>query len=272
MSNSRHPRRGSLLGVGVSITDYAEVTDCVIDAARTGESLAVAACAVHTVLEARRDPTFAAVLNSFDIVTPDGQPLRWGLRWTGQARLRDRVYGPWLTLDVCREAGAQGLPVFLTGGRAQVLDAMAHRLTERIPSLSIAGTCAGRFRSLEPDEIEADAQQILESGARIVFVGMGSPRQEWWIHHMRTRIARPMIAVGAAFDFHAGLLAQAPPWMQQNGLEWLYRLGREPKRLWRRYLVLTPRYLPHIAAQALGIREYPAPTDLAGADDRPCPG
>lgn len=261
-----------MVGVDVSITDYAEVTRCVIDAARDGRSLVVGACAVHTVIEALRDPVFAAVLNSFDILTPDGQPLRWGLRWTGQAALRRRVYGPRLTFDVCREAGAARLPVYLYGGRRPVVEAMAGRLTERLPALEIAGTHTGRFRPLTAGEIESDAAEILASGARIVFVGMGSPRQEWWIHHMRHRIGMPLLAVGAAFDFHAGLLAQAPPWMQDRGLEWLFRLSREPRRLWRRYLFQTPRYLPHIAAQALGLRDYPVAVDLGGADDRPCPG
>lgn len=272
MANSRLPNRGRILGIDISITDYGEVTDCVIDAAREPRSLTVAACAVHTVIEARRDPVFAAVLNSFDILTPDGQPLRWGLNWTGQAALRERVYGPTLTFEVCRAAGDGRLPVFLYGGKTEVVDAMAARLCERLPRLEVAGTHGGRFRTLTAEEIEADAAEIRDSGARIVLVGMGSPRQEWWIHHMRRRIPCPLIAVGAAFDFHGGTLAQAPPWMQDRGLEWLFRLSREPRRLWRRYLLETPRYLPHIAAQVLGIRDYPASTDLAGADDRPCPG
>jgi exopolysaccharide biosynthesis WecB/TagA/CpsF family protein len=271
MTGRELPRRGSLIGVGVSITDYAEVTRCVIDAARERRALKVTACAVHTLMAAREDPTFAAVLNGFDVVAPDGQPVRWGLRWTGQAHLPERVYGPALMLEVCRAAAAASLPIYLYGARADVLGPLSDSLRQEAPGLSIAGARPGRFRPLDRDERERDGDEIERSGARIVFVGMGSPRQEWWIFHMR-RLALPMLAVGAAFDFHAGVVAQAPAWMQRRGLEWLFRLSREPRRLWRRYLLTTPRYLPLVAAQALRLRQFPEPTDLDGAGDRPCPG
>jgi N-acetylglucosaminyldiphosphoundecaprenol N-acetyl-beta-D-mannosaminyltransferase len=266
------PAKANILGVGVSVTDYAEVARCVIDAALAKRRLLVSACAVHSVMEAIDDPVFAAVLNEFDIVTPDGQPVRWGMSWTRQAQLRERVYGPTLTLHVCEAAASAGLPIFLYGSRTETMQLMASRLRERMPGLVIAGMRAGRFRPLSEAEQAEDAAEILASGARIVFVGMGCPRQDWWIFHMRERIALPMLAVGAAFDFHAGQLAQAPAFLQDAGLEWLFRLSREPKRLWRRYLTRTPRYLPLIAQQALGTRSYPRRTDLAAALQRPCPG
>jgi N-acetylglucosaminyldiphosphoundecaprenol N-acetyl-beta-D-mannosaminyltransferase len=266
------PAKGNILGVGISITNYADVTACVLEAARARRRLLVSACSVHGLIEASDDPVFAAVMNEFDIVTPDGQPVRWGLSWTRQAQLRERVYGPTLTLRVCEAAASAGLPVFLYGSRPETMRLMAARLRERIPGLEVAGTRAGRFRPLSEAEQAEDAAEILASGARIVFVGMGAPRQDWWIFHMRERIPLPMLAVGAAFDFHAGLLAQAPPIMGDHGLEWLFRLTREPKRLWRRYLTITPRYLPMIAQQALGTRSYPKRTDLDGAALRPCPG
>lgn len=266
------PAKANILGVGVSITDYADVTRCVIEAARAQRRLLVSACDVHEIIEAIDDPVFAAVLNEFDIVTPDGQPVRWGLRWTRQARLRERVYGPTLTLHVCQAAARAGLPIYLYGSRSTTLRLLAARLSERIPGLQVAGSRAGRFRPLTEAEKTDDAADIVASGARVVFVGMGCPRQDWWIFHMRDRVALPMLAVGAAFDFHAGLVEQAPPILQDAGLEWLFRLAREPKRLWRRYVMMTPRYLPMIAQQALGTRDYPKRTELADAAQRPCPG
>jgi exopolysaccharide biosynthesis WecB/TagA/CpsF family protein len=266
------PRKANILGVGISVTDYAEVVACVLDAARAKRSLLVNACSVHNLIEAVDDPQLAAVLNRFEIVAPDGQPVRWGLRWTGQADLHERVYGPTLMLHVCEAAARDDLPIYLYGSKDSTLAPLAAKLRERFPKLAIAGMRAGRFRPLTAAETEADAIAIRDSGARVVFVGMGCPRQDWWIFHMRDRIQLPMLAVGAAFDFHAGLVTQAPPLLQRAGLEWLYRLTREPTRLWRRYLTITPRYLPLIAVQAVGLREYARRTDLSEADRRPCPG
>ncbi|HEY2736325.1 MAG TPA: WecB/TagA/CpsF family glycosyltransferase, partial [Polyangiales bacterium] len=180
-------------------------------------------------------------------------------------------YGPTLTLRVCEAAADANLPIYLYGNRVETMQRMADRLVARLPTLQIAGSRAGRFRPLTAAEQMEDADEIERTGARIVFVGMGCPRQDWWIFHMRDRIALPMLAVGAAFDFHAKLLSQAPPILQDAGLEWLYRLSREPKRLWRRYLLQTPRYLPRIARQALGYH-FPRPVDLSEAARRPCPG
>lgn len=266
------PRKANILGVGISVTDYAQVVQCVLDAATAQRPLLVNACSVHNLIEAIDDPSLAAALNRFDIVAPDGQPVRWGMRWTRQAQLSERVYGPTLTLHVCEAAARAGLPIYLYGSLQRTLDKLGARLRERFPKLSIAGMRPGRFRALTREEADDDAAAIRSSGARIVLVGMGCPRQDWWIFHMRNRIPLPMLAVGAAFDFHAGLVQQAPPALQRAGLEWLYRLSREPGRLWRRYLTITPRYLPLIATQALGLRAFPVQTDLHEADERPCPG
>ena len=266
------PRKANILGVGISVTDYAEVVRCVLDAACAPRPLLVNACSVHNLIEALDDPSLAAALNCFDIVAPDGQPVRWGLAWTRQAQLAERVYGPTLTLQVCEAAAREGLPIYLYGSRRLTLDRLSERLRARFPRLAIAGMRPGRFRPLTAEEADADAAAVRGSGARIVFVGMGCPRQDWWVFHMRKRIPLPMLAVGAAFDFHAGLVQQAPPALQRAGLEWLFRLWREPTRLWRRYLTVTPRYLPLIACQALGLRAFPVRTDLYDADERPCPG
>jgi N-acetylglucosaminyldiphosphoundecaprenol N-acetyl-beta-D-mannosaminyltransferase len=266
------PTRADILGVGVSVTDYADAVRCVVDAAKAKRTLLLTACDVHMVIQAQRDPAFAAALNAFDIVTPDGQPVRWGLALTGQATLADRVYGPTLMLHVCEAAAREGLPIFLYGSRAETLELLASKLRARFPALEIAGSIAGRFRPLTLEEQAGDAAAIAAAGAAITFVGMGCPRQEWWTFHMRHRVAMPVLAVGAAFDFHAGLVQQAPPWMQARGLEWAFRLTREPKRLWRRYVLLTPRYVPLIVAQALGVKRFPHHTDLRDAQRRDCPG
>lgn len=266
------PDKAPLLGVGISVTTYAQVVNCIIEAAQAKRSLLVSACAVHALMEAIDDPVFGAVLNRFEIVAPDGQPIRWGLNWAHHANLRERVYGPSLMLKVCQAAVPENLSVYLYGSREHTLQRLAEKLTQRTPGLRIAGQRAGRFRALSASEQAEDARAIVDSGASIVFVGMGAPRQDWWIFHMRDRIPLPMLALGAAFDFNAGLIAQAPTLMQDHGLEWLFRLSREPKRLWRRYLTLTPRYLPLIATQVLGLRTFSAHVDLHEADERPCPG
>lgn len=266
------PQRANVVGVAVSVTTYTEVVQCVTSAAAARETLLVTAADVHLLIQARHDPVYAAAVNSLDIVTPDGQPVRWGLRLTRQGNLAERVYGPTLMLHVCEAAAAEQLPIFLYGSLPATLETLSEHLRARYPNLILAGTRAGRFRPLTQAEQEHDAAEIDASGAAIVFVGMGCPRQEWWLFHMRNKIRMPMLAVGAAFDFHAGLVAQAPPWLQARGLEWAFRLSREPKRLWKRYLWLTPRYIPLITAQALGVSRFTPADDLSAARDRPCPG
>jgi len=266
------PRKVNLLGVLVSATDYAEATTCICDAALHGRPLSVTACAVHALMEGHLDSAFGAALNEFDIVAPDGQPVRWGMRWTHQAKLQDRVYGPTLTLKVCEQAARAKLPVFFYGATQTTLQQMVTNLQRRIPGLKVAGTQASRFRDCTPDEQAADAATIIASGARLVFVGLGCPRQEWWVFHQRKHLPMPAIAVGAAFDFHAGTLPQAPPLLQGAGLEWAFRLYNEPRRLWRRYLRLNPLYLVRMAQQVQRPNRFPPPSDLSRAERRACPG
>jgi N-acetylglucosaminyldiphosphoundecaprenol N-acetyl-beta-D-mannosaminyltransferase len=266
------PPRVNLLGVLVSATDYDQATACILEAARAGRALSVTACAVHALMEGHLDPDFGAALNQFEIVAPDGQPVRWGMRWTRQAKLRDRVYGPTLTLRVCQAAAREGLPVFFYGSTPETLARLTANLSQRMPELRIAGTQASRFRHCSLEERAADAERIRASGARIVFVGLGCPRQEWWVFHHRGDLPLPALAVGAAFDFHAGTLAQAPAWLQRAGLEWAFRLGAEPRRLWRRYAKLNPLYLLRMSQQLRDPGRFAPLTDTAGARQRPCPG
>jgi N-acetylglucosaminyldiphosphoundecaprenol N-acetyl-beta-D-mannosaminyltransferase len=262
MTDPTLPSRTSVLGIQVSRTTYAETSDIVLRAAASGTPLTVSALAVHGLMTGVLDSTFGRTLNEFDILTPDGQPLRWALNIFGAPRLRDRVYGPTLMLHICERAAREGIGVFLFGSRQEVIDRLAANLQRRFPKLAISGRQADRFRAATPDEDAGDMRRIGDSGAGIVFCGRGCPRQERWCHEHRGRIPGALVAVGAAFDFHAGTLLQAPDWMQRAGLEWLFRLSREPRRLWRRYLLLNPLFLLGVLSQAAGVswsRPLPPP-------------
>ncbi|MBO3742019.1 WecB/TagA/CpsF family glycosyltransferase [Actinoplanes flavus] len=243
----------NVLGVLVDATDYATATAQIIEAARERRGFAVTALAVHGVMTGVEDPAHNARLNSFDLVTPDGQPVRWALNVLHRAGLTDRVYGPELTLRVVEQAAAEGLPVYLYGSTEPTLERLVPALMGMFPSLRIAGVEASKFRKSEPGEAEAIAERIKASGARVVLVGLGCPRQEIFTYAMRPLLDMPLLAVGAAFDYHAGLLKNPPAWMQRYALEWLWRLGLEPKRLWKRYVLLNPAYLSRLAAQRLGL-------------------
>ncbi|MFG1607155.1 WecB/TagA/CpsF family glycosyltransferase [Actinoplanes sp. NPDC049265] len=244
--------KGNVLGVLVDIVDYDAATARILRAARDRRPYAVTALAVHGVMTGVQDPAHNARLNSFDLVTPDGQPVRGALNVLHHAGLTDRVYGPELTLRVLREAAAEGLPVYLYGSTEPVLARLVPALEEMFPALKIAGVEASKFRKSQPGEPAEIAERIKASGARIVLVGLGCPRQEIFTYAMRPLLDMPLLAVGAAFDYHAGLLKNPPAWMQKYALEWLWRLGLEPKRLWKRYVLLNPNYVARLTAQRSG--------------------
>lgn len=250
----------SVLGIDVDAIDYDAAVARIVDAAKSDRPMSVTALAVHGVMTGVLDRRHAYRLNQVDLVCPDGQPVRWALnRLHGDAfpgpKLAQRVYGPELTLRICEAAATGDLPVFLFGATDEMLDQFSERLRQRFPGLRVAGRRASRFRQLTGEERDALVDEIRGSGAKICFVGLGCPRQEVFIYEMRDRLAMPLIAVGAAFAFHAGVLQQAPAWMQRYGLEWLFRFTREPKRLWRRYVYLNPAYLSLLALQQFGL--YP---------------
>jgi N-acetylglucosaminyldiphosphoundecaprenol N-acetyl-beta-D-mannosaminyltransferase len=253
----------NVLGVLVDATDYESATARIIGAARERRHFAVTALAVHGVMTGVLDRPHNARLNSFDLVTPDGQPVRWGLNLLHRANLTDRVYGPTLTLRVLEQAAAAGLPVYLYGSTQPTLDRLVPNLERMFPALKIAGVEASKFRSVQPGEDAEIAERIRASGARIVLVGLGCPRQEVFAYAMRPLLDMPLLAVGAAFDYHAGLLRNPPPWMQKYALEWLWRLGLEPKRLWKRYVLLNPAYLARLAAQKVGLWKANPPAPAA---------
>ncbi len=250
------PRKLNVLGVGISTTSYAEVVDYCRhwvgrrkrrDATETARFICVTS--VHGVITARDDEETRTILNAADIATPDGMPLVWALRSFG-ARRQQRVYGPELMLRVCDDAARRGHRIFLYGGRERSLLQLRERLQAKFPGLAIAGAYSPPFRELTAAEEELVQRRIRVSGADIVFVGISTPKQERWMFaHRGAFPGVVMIGVGAAFDFHAGEVRQAPPWVQRHGLEWLFRLSMEPRRLWHRYLLVTPRFLPLWACQ-----------------------
>jgi len=257
----------NVLGVLVDVVDYEAATDQIMTAARERRPFAVTALAVHGVMTGVLDPPHNARLNSFDLVTPDGQPVRLALNLLYHAALADRVYGPTLTLDVLAQAAAEGLPVYLYGSTQPTLDRLVPALERKFPALKIAGVEASKFRGNQRGEDVEIADRIKASGARIVLVGLGCPRQEVFTYAMRPLLDMPLLAVGAAFDYHAGLLKNPPPWMQKYALEWLWRLGLEPKRLWKRYVLLNPAYLARLAAQKSGLWKARPPAPATGGVD-----
>ncbi len=246
----------NVLGIRVDAVDYEAAEESIIRAAHEERPFAASALAVHGIMTGVLDPEHKYRLNRFDLITPDGQPVRWAMALTGQAKLPDRVYGPFLTLRVCARAEREGLSVFLFGATPSTLGKLEAELKKRYPALRVAGTRPSRFRKATFKERASDVEAIRASGAHLVLVGLGCPRQEIWAYEMREDMGRPLLAVGAAFDFLAGSLAMAPAWMQARGLEWLYRLTREPGRLWRRYLILNPHYCWLLLQQTLKIRRF----------------
>jgi N-acetylglucosaminyldiphosphoundecaprenol N-acetyl-beta-D-mannosaminyltransferase len=239
----------------VDATSYDDATRRVLEWARSGESRYVCLATVNNVMEAVDSAEYRRVMNSADLVTPDGMPLVWGLRLQG-APSAGRVYGPDLTPAVLAAAECERIPVGFYGGTPEVLGKLLAAVRRRFPALDVAYAWPPPFRPLTPAEDERVTREINASGARIVFVGISSPKQDRWMAAHRGRIGAVMLGVGAAFDFLAGAKPQAPRWMQSSGLEWLFRLATEPRRLWRRYLKQNPRFLACFSLQLLGFRRY----------------
>jgi exopolysaccharide biosynthesis WecB/TagA/CpsF family protein len=252
----------NVLGLLIDVVDYDAAVSRVVAAARDRQPFSLTALAVHGVMTGVHDRPHAARLNAFDLATPDGQPVRWALNLLHHANLIDRVYGPNLTWRILDRCAAEGLSVYLYGSTESTLERLSAALTEQIPGLKIVGTEPSKFRLAKPAEPEDIADRIRNTGARVVLVGLGCPRQEQFVYAMRPLVNAPLLAVGAAFDYHAGVLRRPPPWMQRYGLEWLWRLGLEPRRLWRRYVLLNPAYLVRLAAQRAHVWR-PIPADPA---------
>ena len=242
-SGARMPAQ-SLLGIPLALTDYDHTLDWIDAAVARGARGYVCVAAVHTVMACQEDAELRAAVLGASFTVPDGQPLIWALNALGHS-LGDRVYGPELMERACARAARTGLRFYLYGGRSHgALAELSRSLRLRHPGLKIVGGHCPPFRPLSDDEEAAVAAGINRSGADVVWVGIGVPRQEKWMARMRDRLDAPvLIGVGAAFDFHAGLVPQAPDALQRLGLEWAFRLVQEPRRLWRRYLRYNPRFV-----------------------------
>ncbi len=237
-----------ILGMKVNHTSYLEAAETICAWAQEGQSRYVCVAAVNQIMEAHDSPDFLRVMNEADMVTPDGMPLVWGLKLLGHPDAT-RVYGPDLTPVVLKMAEARGLKVGFYGGSPHALDRLIQRLSELFPRLRITYSYSPPFRALTPEEDAAVVDAINLSGTNVLFLGLSSPKQDIWMAAHRKRLSAVMIGVGAAFDFLSGSKPQAPRWMMRLGLEWLFRLMTEPRRLWKRYLKHNPRFLVLFAKQ-----------------------
>jgi exopolysaccharide biosynthesis WecB/TagA/CpsF family protein len=235
--------RKNLFNIKYAIGDYSLVSDIIIEKAQRNESYGVSALAVHGLIEAYRNLELRNLVNKINLNVPDGQPVRWALNHFHNAELKDRVYGPTLTIKVLEKANQHNMNVFLYGSTETTLTYFSSFIQKNFPKINICGIHIDRFREANEEEDLSDIFKINQSKANIVLVGRGCPRQEIWVSNHLGKINAVMMAVGAAFDFHAGTVKQAPKWMQDNGLEWLFRLVQEPRRLWKRYLLTNSYFL-----------------------------
>jgi exopolysaccharide biosynthesis WecB/TagA/CpsF family protein len=243
------PEKKDLLGVPISATTYHEAVEAIIAAAKLRRPALVSAYAVHAVVTAARDPELKAKAEEFDIIVPDGQPVRWALNLLYRVGLPSNVRGTTLTWKLCERAAQEGVSVYFYGSAPEVVEKMCANMARRIPGFRLAGSESPPFRPLTAEEDAETVRRINDSGAGIVFIGLGAPKQDHFAFDHRDRIQAVQVCVGAAFDFHAGNKTEAPLWMQRSGLEWLYRLWQEPRRLWKRYLVTNTLFLKMLTQQ-----------------------
>jgi N-acetylglucosaminyldiphosphoundecaprenol N-acetyl-beta-D-mannosaminyltransferase len=257
MRDPEDPRgRVNVLGVGVTPLTRELAVATIERWIADGDRQYVCVSGIHGVMESHRDERLRAIHNRAGMVTPDGMPLVWLTKLQGHAPV-ERVYGPDLMLDVCARSVGRGYRHFFYGGAEGVAEKLIARLQARFPGLVVVGALCPPFRPLTPAEDAEVVERINTAGPDVVWVGLSTPKQEQWMWEHRTRLTAPVcIGVGAAFDFHAGLKRQAPRWMQRSGLEWLFRLGSEPRRLWRRYLRNNPLFVWHLLHQWAGLRRY----------------
>jgi len=235
--------RTDVLGVGISAIDPGIALEEISRWIEEGLRSYVCVTGVHGVMESQNDPALRRIHNESGLTTPDGVPMVWASRWAGHKGVT-RVYGPDLMLAVCERAAERGWRSFLYGGAEGVAAQLAVELQERFPGFRVCGTYTPPFRDLTAQEDERVIGIINQAEPDLVWVGLSTPKQERWMGAHRDRLnAAAILGVGAAFDFHTGRVPQAPPWMQRGGLEWAYRLIREPRRLWRRYLKNNPRFV-----------------------------
>jgi len=249
--------RVNVLGVGLSVLTLPTALEAIAGAVQAGNKGYICVTGVHGVMEAQSSDSFRSILNHAFLCTPDGMPMVWVGKIHGHSEMR-RVYGPDLMLTVCEWGETHPCRHFFYGGAPGVADLLAEKLKTRFPRLEVAGTFTPPFRPLTADEEKMLAEKIRASRPDILWVGLSTPKQEKFMAEYLPRLdVTLMIGVGAAFDFHSGRVRQAPAWMQRSGLEWLYRLCQEPRRLARRYFRNNPLFILKIAAQLSGLKKYP---------------
>jgi N-acetylglucosaminyldiphosphoundecaprenol N-acetyl-beta-D-mannosaminyltransferase len=259
--------RGTVLNALIDVVDWDAALARISGWAAARESRYVCICNAHSVVTVGQDADFKRVVDAADMATPDGAPVAIMLRKTGHAD-QQRINGPDLMWKYCALAARRGESIYLYGGQPQTLETLQRQLKQSFPGLIIAGAYSPPYRSVTDEEDAADVERINSSGAGTVWVSLGCPKQEQWMAAHRGRIHAVMVGVGAAFDYHAGTLQRAPLWMQHAGLEWLYRLVSEPRRLWRRYLVTNTLFVFGAAAQLWSARlgrGRKTPQDESGA-------
>ena len=244
VNNKSKIERCKILGVNLTVTDYNGVIDAICHAVETNNQIRLNFANVHVVMSSQNNQELMDALNHPEALSqPDGMPLVWAMKTYGK-KFKDRVYGP-DTFELCmKKSGELGLKHFFYGSTEKTLNLLQNNLLEKFSGLIISGLYSPPFRPLNKEEEIDVIRKINESGANIVWVGLGAPKQEIWVDKIAKKLSAPVIvAIGAAFDFHAGTVKQAPDWMQNHGLEWLYRLIQEPRRLWFRYLYYNPLYI-----------------------------
>lgn len=240
------PHKYPVFDVLVSATTYDEAAGCIMEKAAARESCVATYMPVHSLMLAARNPEYRAIVNSFELACPDGQPVRHALAMLHGRTLPDRVYGPQHMLVLCERAAQQNVPVYLYGSTPRVVEKLGDTLRERFPGLEVACCESPPFRALTDAELDETAERFNASGAGLFFIGLGCPRQDEFAARIRNKVHGALLCVGAAFDFHAGEKPMAPAWMQRHSLEWLFRLSKEPRRLFGRYFVYNSLFLLYL--------------------------
>ena len=253
----KDPERGNILGVGVSAIDMQQALHSIGQWIVARDPHYVCVTPAHAVMDCYRSSELRQIYNRSGLTTPDGMAIVWLLKWQGFRNV-ERVYGPDLLQAVCQQSLINGYSHYFYGGAPGVTERLSKKLLQKYHGLRIVGLDSPPFRDLKPDEDEAAVQRMRDANPDIIWIGLGSPRQERWMVDHLMRVGAPvMIGIGAAFDFISGNKPQAPLWMQRNGLEWFFRLTSEPGRLWRRYLLNYPRFTMLVLLQLMGLKQYP---------------
>ncbi|MEI7533849.1 MAG: WecB/TagA/CpsF family glycosyltransferase [Verrucomicrobiae bacterium] len=252
-------KRINVLGVGISVLNLRTALAAIAEAVSARRKGYICVTGVHGVMEAQDDAAFKKILNAAFLCTPDGMPMVWAGKINGHREM-SRVYGPDLMLAICAWSENSGAKHFFYGGADGVAELLAQKLKAKFPKLQVVGTFTPPFRALNETEVENLQAQVAAARPDIFWVGLSTPKQEKFMAEFLPKLdATLMIGVGAAFDFHSGRVRQAPRWMQRSGLEWLYRLGSEPRRLAKRYFRNNPRFVWNFLSQLTGLKKFPSP-------------